>query len=159
MNLSNLPTRVTVTTFAATVILAIVVACGGSSEPKHPSEVCSSDAAPGQTQDGGSLPPGGPPSFPYIFHGQFEVDGEPGPAGIPMFARIGIAKSPAISTGAGTYRNIIIGPLVPDDIEAELQIFLGEPDKSNVMADQAFTFTKVNAPTTYMCDLSFPRLP
>ena len=159
MNLSNLPIKVTVATFAAAVILVIVVACGGPSEPEHPSEVCGSAAGTGQTQDGGSLPPGGPPSFPYIFHGGFEVDGKPGPAGVPMFARIGIAKSPLISTGAGTYRNIIIGPLVPDDIEAELQIFLGEPDQSNVMADQTFKFTKVNVPTTYECDLSFPRLP
>ncbi len=148
-----------VTTFAVTVMLAIVIACGGSSEPKHPSEVCVSDAAPGQSQDGGSLPPGGPPSFPYIFHGQFEVDGEPGPAGVPMFARIGIAKSPLIATGAGTYRNIIIGPLIPDDIEAEVELFLGDPDQSSVKADQTFKFTRVSAPTTYECDISFPRLP
>ena len=76
-----------------------------------------------------------------------------------MFARIGDAKSPSISTGAGTYRNIIIGPLTSDDVEADLEIFLGDPDQATVKADQVFEFTSVSVPTTYECDLSFPRLP
>ena len=146
------------TSIAAAVILAVVIACG-ESEPKHPSEVCRSDAAGGQTQNAGSLPPGGPPSFPYIFQGQFEVDGKPGPAGATMFARIGAAKSPSVSTGAGTYRNIIIGPLTTDDVDAVVEIFLGDPEQSTVKADQTFKFTTVGVPTTYDCDISFPRLP
>ena len=159
MNWSIFRSPAALAIFAAAIALALAVACGGGSEAQHPSEVCGSDAAGGQTQRGSSLPPGGPPSFPYIFHGEFEVDGEPGPAGVPMFARIGGAKSPSISTGAGTYRNIIIGPLNPEDVEADLQIFLGEPDQSTVKADQVFKFTSVGVPTTYECDLSFPRLP
>ena len=159
---SILPVKAAVAALAATVILALVIACGGASEPKHPSEVCGSDAVGGQSgqaQGGTQLPPGGPPSFPYIFHGNFEVDGKPGPAGVTMFARIGLAKSPTVATGAGTYRNIIIGPITPDDVEAELEIFLGEPGQSNVKADQSFKFTTVNVPSTFECDLSFPRLP
>ena len=157
-----LPIKAEVAALAAAIVLTLVIACGGGSEPKHPSEVCRTDAAGGQSgqaQDGTQLPPGGPPSFPYIFHGNFEVDGEPGPAGVTMFARIGLAKSPTIATGAGTYRNIIIGPITPDDVDAELEIFLGEPGQSNVKADQSFKFTKVNVPNTFECDLSFPRLP
>ena len=145
--------------FATAIILAVVVACGGGNAAQHPSEVCGSDGTGGQTQGGSSLPPGGPPSFPYIFQGEFEVDGKPGPAGVPMFARIGSAKSPSISTGSGTYRNIIIGPLTPNDVEADVEIFLGDPDGSTVKADQAFEFTSVSVPATYECDLSFPRLP
>ena len=159
LNRSILPTQGAVAIFAAAIILAVAAACGGGGEAHHPSETCGSDAAGGQTQGGSQLPPGGPPSFPYIFHGEFEVDGEPGPAGVPMFARIGGAKSPSISTGAGTYRNIIIGPLTSDDVEADLEIFLGDPDQATVKADQAFEFTSVSVPTTYECDLSFPRLP
>ena len=33
------------------------------------------------------------------------------------------------------------------------------PDGSTVKADQEFEFTPVSVPTTYECDLSFPRLP
>ena len=148
------PLRYTLTLILTLAVIA--VACSG--EAAHPSDVCelvSAYAQTGQIQ----LPPDGPPSFPYIFQGGFTIDGESGPAGLTMYARIGRAKSPLIDTGTGAYRNIIIGPLSEEDLDAEVEFYLGTPEQSGVKADQVFRFERVSGPKTFECELSFPRLP
>ncbi len=139
--------------------LAIAACSGGEKAPPHPSEVCVSDASMEGQQSDTQLPPDGPPSFPYIFEGNFTVDGKSGPANLPMQARIGVGKSDLIHTGPGTYRNIILGPITQEDLEASVEFYLGDPEQGGVKADQTFSFRKVNQPTTFECDLSFPRLP
>ncbi len=119
---------------------------------------CSSgDPEPTATPDG----PGDVPLFfPYVFSGNFTVAGEPGPEGIPMFARLGDGRGPFNNTiRAGEYINISIAPVSADAIGGEITFFLGHPDGDSVQAEETYVYNRIAQPQFIDLDLSFPRLP
>lgn len=117
--------------------------------------------------DNGGVDPGptlaGPfPSFPYAFSGNFTVNGEPGPAGTLVFARMGDTHAdPAAAPSEGSYNNIVIGPSHERaaDMEQPIKFYLGTPDGPSVEAEETFEFKVVSTVTNVELDLTFPRLP
>lgn len=99
-------------------------------------------------------------SFPYIFKGNFTVNGQPGPKGIPMFARLGNTHGIVNDTiRKGEFSNIIISPERIEDMGKIITFHLGEPDGKNVQADQLFPFEQTKTPQFLTINLTFPRLP
>ena len=105
------------------------------------------------------LPPGGPPAWPYIFQGSATVDGNPAPAGIPVFARIGSSRSLVAETLEGRYLNIIVGPTTVEDLGHSITFHLGDPDGTSIQARETFDFEPPPQITNFGLDLSSPRLP
>ncbi len=133
-------------TLALAVLTALALAgaaCGGAA----------ATATPALT----AIP--GPPAFPLIFSGKFTVGGKPGPAGLPIFARIGDARSPLTNTGSGTYNNIILGPSDPASQSGKVEFFLGNLDGITVRASQTYRFQVKSQPTNVTLDLNFSELP
>jgi len=131
----------------AVLALALVGACGGGEEP-----TTVHTPPPG-------LPPGGPPAWPYIFRGNATVAGNPVPAGIAIFARLGSARSPVAETQEGSYLNIILGPATVEDMDSKITFHLGDPDGGSVQAKETFDFEPLAEIANFELDLSFPRLP
>ncbi len=127
--------------------LVLATGCGGGEEPTV-----------GHTPPPG-LPPGGPPAWPHVFAGNATVDGDPIPAGIPVFARLGSARSQVAETLEGRYMNIIVGPSVLKDLEHEITFHLGDPDGPDVQAKETYEFESLAEIARFELDLSFPRLP
>lgn len=101
-----------------------------------------------------------PVSFPYIFSGKFAVAGEPGPQGIPMFARLGGERGAFNNTvRAGEYTNVSISAHSSSDAGKEITFHLGHPDGPNVQAAETFVFNIISQPQFENLDLNFPRLP
>ncbi len=100
-----------------------------------------------------------PPALPLIFAGKLTVNGQPGPAGVKIFAQVGKAQSPVADTFAGTYRNIILGPNEPADQKGDITFYLGEPGGKTIKAKETYRFRMVGEPTVVELDLSFPGLP
>ena len=99
-------------------------------------------------------------SFPYIFKGNFTVNGQPGPKGIPMFARLGGTHGIVNDTiRKGEFSNIIIAPERLEDMGKVITFHLGEPDGKNIQADQLFPFQQTKTPQFLTINLTFPRLP
>jgi hypothetical protein len=99
-------------------------------------------------------------SFPYIFSGNLTVNGEPGPQGVPVFARLGSGRGPYNNTvRPGVYTNVSVAPTSPEDIGKEITFFLGLPDGPNVQADQTYVFNVTSQPMFISLDLNFPSLP
>ena len=127
------------------VAILSLTACGGvESEP---------------TAEPAKLPPGGPVSWPYIFSGLATVEGNPVPAGIPIFARLGTARSPVTKTLEGNYLNVVIGPQTEEDINAHISFHLGSPDGDSVKSEQSVKFKIPAGPENHKLDLDFARLP
>jgi len=131
----------------ALLVLALAAACGGKEGP-----AATHTPPPG-------LPPGGPPAWPYIFRGNATVAGNPIPAGVPIFARIGSSRSPVAETLEGRYLNIIVGPTTVEDLDSKITFHLGDPDGVGVQAKETFDFESLPQMTNFEFDLSFPRLP
>ena len=131
----------------AALTLALTAACGGNAEP-----TAVPTPMPG-------LPPGGPPAWPYIFRGNATVAGDPIPAGTPVFARMGSARSLVAETLEGRYLNIIVGPATVEDMDSEITFHLGDPDGPSVQAKETFDFEPLPEIANFELDLSFPRLP
>ena len=101
-----------------------------------------------------------PITFPYVFSGNFTVDGEPGPADVPMFARIGEARGPFNdSVRVGEYINVSITPIDEADYGKEITFHLGHPDGPTVQAEETYVFIESNQPLFLQLDLTFPRMP
>ena len=99
-------------------------------------------------------------SFPYIFKGNFTVAGQPGPQGVPMFARLGSTHGIVNDTiRVGEYTNIIIAPERSEDAGGMITFHLGDPDGDSVQADQTLRFNLLGEPQLATLNLSFPRLP
>ena len=99
-------------------------------------------------------------AFPYIFSGNLTVNGEPGPQGVPVFARLGNGRGPYNNTArTGVYTNVSVSPSSPEDIGKEITFHLGLPDGPNVQADQTYTFNVTAQPVFITLDLNFPKLP
>lgn len=128
-------------------IMLAVMACGSNGDSSTPGDLplCS---------------PGQPLSFPYIFAGEFTVNGEPGPAEMPIFARLGDCRGPYNNTPReGQYTNISISPETTSDDGGEITFHLGAPDGNTVQAEQTYTFNTSAQPQLLTLDLDFPRLP
>ena len=145
------PLRLAAVALLPALVLAFV-ACGGDKAPTA-TPVPTAASTPAATV------PSGPPAFPFIFAGKFTVAGQPGPAGLKIFARIGGTRSSVAETFAGTYRNIILGPSNPNDQKGDIAFFLGDPNGVTVQAAQTYTFRMVGQPTTLELDLTFASLP
>ena len=141
-------TRISVAVAAMLAIGLLGAACGSGADP---TSVPTAQTSP---------PTGFPPSFPYIFEGNFTVAGQPGPAGVQVFARIGDARSqPAAAPRPGYYNNIVVGPLKTEDIDKPITFHLGDPDGASVQANETHPFNVVGRPTNFEFDLSFSSLP
>ena len=105
------------------------------------------------------LPPGGPPAWPYVFQGGATVGGRPIPAGTPIFARLGSARSQVAETFEGRYLNIIVGPSAVEDIDSRITFHLGDPNGASVQAKETFDFEPLPEIANFELDLSFSRLP
>ncbi len=108
-----------------------------------------------------AAPTGGTPVFfPYIFSGDFTVAGEPGPQGVPMFARLADGRGLFNETiRPGEYINVSVAPTVEDAIGQEITFHLGHPDGPTVQADETYTYDRVSQPQLIELDLNFPSLP
>lgn len=105
--------------------------------------------------------PGGVSVFvPYIFSGNFTVAGEPGPQGVPMFARLGDGRGLFNDTvRPGEYTNVSVAPETAEAVGSEITFHLGLPDGSNVQAEETYVYAASTAPQLIEFDLTFPRLP
>jgi hypothetical protein len=118
---------------------------------------CGSGSGPTPTPDTGNSDP---VSFPYIFSGKFTVAGEPGPKGVPLFARLGSGRgSYNEAIREGEYTNLLISPSFSEDVGKPITFHLGLPDGSNVMADQTVVFHAVGEAQFLTLDLTFPSMP
>ena len=139
------PSVLTTPSWLLIVAIFTLAACGGvESEPT---------AVPVK------LPPDGPVSWPYIFSGLATVQGEPVPVGIPIFARLGTARSPVTKTLEGNYLNVVVGPLTEEDMNAHISFYLGSPDGDSVESEQSVKFKMPAGPENHRLDLNFARLP
>ena len=101
-----------------------------------------------------------PVPFPYIFSGNFTVAGDPGPQGIPMFARLGGERGAFNNTvRLGEYTNVSISAKSGADAGKEITFHLGHPDGPTVQAKEIFVISVLPEPRFEKFDLSFPRLP
>ena len=131
----------------ALLVLALATACGGKEGP-----AATHTPPPG-------LPPGGPPAWPYIFRGNATVAGSPIPAGTPIFARMGTARSQVAETLEGRYLNVIVGPSTVEDMVSKITFHLGDPEGASVQAKETFDFKPLAEIANFQLDLSFRRLP
>ena len=149
----------------ALLVLALAAACGGNEGPAPtptPTATATATATPAPTATPTlppGVPPGGPPAWPYIFRGHATVAGNPIPAGTPIFARLGSARSPVAETMEGRYLNIIVGPTNVEDLDSKITFHLGDPDGVSVPAKETLNLDSRSQITTFELDLSFPRLP
>ncbi len=98
--------------------------------------------------------------FPFIFSGQFTVAGEPGPQGVPMFAKLGDGRGLFNnSIRPGEYINVSVAPETEADVGGEITFFLGHPDGPTVQAEETYTYDRITEPQIIELDLTFPRLP
>jgi len=104
--------------------------------------------------NGPSLPPGGPPSFPYIFEGKFYLNGEPGKEGLHLYAKLGDLDSPIIVTDNGYFENLIIGPKVPEDMLNVIEFYLIE-NSMPIKSKKEIKFKKTNKPKFEIIELEF----
>lgn len=103
---------------------------------------------------------GQPIFFPYVFSGKFTVAGEPGPQGVPMFARLGDDRGLFNdSIRPGEYINVSVAPENADAIGKEITFHLGNPDGPTVQADETWIYSASAQPQLLELDLTFPRLP
>ena len=100
------------------------------------------------------LPPGGPPSFPYIFEGKFYLDGEPGKEGLHLYAKLGDLDSPIVVTDKGYFENLIIGPKVPEDMLNVIEFYLIE-NSITIKSKKEIKFKKINKPKFEIIELEF----
>ncbi|MDA0232920.1 MAG: hypothetical protein O3B04_08505 [Chloroflexi bacterium] len=101
-----------------------------------------------------------PVSFPFIFSGKFTVAGEPGPQGVPIFARLGDGRGPFNNAiRPGEYTNVSISANSASDAGKEITFYLGHPDGPTVRAEETYVFNVSAQPQFFELDLSFPRLP
>lgn len=132
---------------ALVVVSSFAVSCGGDPEPDP-------------TATGSPVLP---VSFPYIFSGNFTIAGEPGPQGVPLFARLGncaTCRGPFNnSIREGEYTNVSISPQKVEDIGKEITFHLGHPDGPTVQAEETYVFTVPSQPQLLELDLTFPRMP
>jgi hypothetical protein len=119
---------------------------------------CSSDSpTPTPTT---SASPALPPPFPYIFSGRFIVDGELGPQGLPVFARLGDGRGPFNNTvRPGEYTNVSVAGQSTADNGKVITFHLGLPDGPTVQAAETYIFNVTSQPQFITLDLNFPRLP
>ena len=109
---------------STTIILLIMIfACSAESQNTVEKSSQSSANSKENNESIRELPPD-VPSFPYIFHGKFYINGKLGPEGSNIFARLGNLDSPIIQTSEGEFENLIIGPKNKDDINNDVKFFL-----------------------------------
>jgi hypothetical protein len=88
------------------------------------------------------------------------VNGQPGPQGVPMFARLGEGRGPFNnSIREGEYNNVSIAAQSPSDLGGTITFYLGLPDGPNVQANETYLFNITSQPQLITLDLNFPRLP
>lgn len=139
----------------AAVIAIALGAC--SSDGADSSEVMSCPAI----EPPGPLPDS-PPALPYIFQGNYYIDGEPGPGGVKIWAQMARSRSnPSETFDDGRYFNVIVGPLHPDDYDTPFVFCIGEPDGDSVMASSTPIPYEQKGTFHTLEDLrvDFPRLP
>jgi hypothetical protein len=121
---------------------------------------CSTDGDPTPYDRNDFTPIAGPPRFPMIFEGEFTVDGEPGPAGLTIYAEFIHGGSPLSTTIDGGYVQVILGPVSEADLEyGVINFYLGDREGDRVKAEENWEWKGVAQPTTQVLDLTFPRLP
>ena len=137
-----------ISAFAMALVLSVfaMAACNN----KDPEPVCEAPVVSSSAL---------PISFPYIFSGKFTVDGEPGPAGIPMFACVGNQRGLFNDTKAGEYTNVSIAAQVLEGSDNKITFHLGHPDGATVQATETSVFNVLSQPQFETLDLSFPKLP
>ena len=101
-----------------------------------------------------SLPPGGPPSFPYIFEGKFYLNGEPGKEGLHLYAKLGDLNSPIVVTDNGYFKHLIIGPKVPEDMLNVIEFYLVE-NSIPIKSKKEIQFNQTNKPKFEIIELEF----
>ena len=101
-----------------------------------------------------SLPPGGPPSFPYIFEGNFYLNGEPGKEGLHLYAKLGDLESPIVITENGYFKNLIIGPKIPEDMLNVIEFYLIE-NSIPIKSKKEIQFKKTHKPRFEIIELKF----
>tara|TARA_B100000003_G_scaffold40164_1_gene34268 strand:- start:1085 stop:1528 length:444 start_codon:yes stop_codon:yes gene_type:complete len=99
------------------------------------------------------LPPG-IPSFPYIFNGNFFVNGNPGPINSIIISKLGELDSPEVTTGDGEFKDLIIGPRNSDDIKNRIEFFLVKDGKM-IKAEEDLPFDIVRNITNVEIELNF----
>lgn len=127
--------------------VAILAAACSSNDP---------DSTPVPTTSGGGVSV----FVPYIFSGNFTVAGEPGPRGVPMFAKLGDGRGLFNDTvRPGEYTNVSVAPEKAEAVGGEITFHLGPPDGPNVQAEETYVYAATTAPKLIELDLTFPRLP
>ena len=122
------------------IIFLLILACSDTQEEVEVNDI--------------SLPPEGPPSYPYIFEGKFYLNGEPGKEGLHLYAKLGDLDSPIVVTDNGYFENLIIGPKVPEDMLNVIEFYLIE-NSMPIKSKKEIQFQKTNKPKFEIIELKF----
>ena len=134
--------------------LVVATACAQERSP----EECKLEPLP--TREPGSAPSNVPPGMPYIFEGNYFVDGEPGPGGQRIFTKLTTSRSQVGTTlDGGRYLNIIHGPVSDSDWDVPFIFCLGDPEGLAVPAKETYDYENLGQPHAVELDLHFPRFP
>ncbi len=140
---------------ALIVSLLAIASCG---EDEVSSEVCKLEPPPTRAPD--SAPSLSPPGLPYVFDGIYYVDGEIGPGGQTIYAKLTTSRSPLVKTlDDGRFFGAIHGPVSDSDWDVPFVFCLGTPDGDAVPAEETYEYENLGQPHMINLDLHFPRLP
>ncbi len=148
--------RKTVVILSAFVVsLVTIFGCG--QEELSP-EACKLEPPP--TREPGAAPSLVPPGLPYIFDGNYYVDGEIGPGGQTIYAKLSTSRSQPVKTlDDGRYFGMIHGPVSDPDWDVPFIFCLGTPDGEAVPAEETYEYENLGKPHVVQLDLHFPRFP
>lgn len=147
--------KISIFIFALLLMIAIgVAACNGGDETVAVDSVCALEPAPPID------PEAGPPALPFIFSGNYYVDGELGPEGQSVYVKLITSRSQIGTTReGGVYPAIAHGPVSEQDWGTPFIFCLGTPDGSAVPAEETFEYENLGRINNVNLDLHFPRFP
>ncbi|MEC7837809.1 MAG: hypothetical protein VX523_03725 [Chloroflexota bacterium] len=102
------------------------------------------------------LPPG-IPSYPYIFEGEFYINGDFGEKDSKIISKLGELESPIVTTSYGEFKNLIIGPRNNDDIKNNIEFYLILQNGENIKAKEEIPFEILNKITNKKIELNFEK--
>lgn len=101
-----------------------------------------------------------PERLPYIFKGNYFVDGEPGPPGVNIWTQLPTSRSGAMATlDDGRYVGVVHGPIRDADVGVPFIFCIGDPDGASVQAVETYDYDNKGTFHEVELELHFPKLP
>jgi len=139
--------------YFALFIICFSASCGNSKDEDNIENDIDKNSIQKSMQ---GLPPG-IPSYPYIFHGEFYINGELGEKDSKIISKLGELDSPIVITNYGKFENLIIGPKNEDDVLNNIEFYLILENGENIKAKEEIPFEKVNKIVNEKIELNFEK--